>query len=90
MEGGNSAAVADWWIDRRRIGDRVNSGDKQHQANQTYGVLESQSALKIVEPINEIFVSLKHDITFWTEIHRTLSLPNRFGIPPIVGSLHNQ
>jgi hypothetical protein len=43
MPGGNSTAVAGWGIDRRRIRDRVDGGDKEQQANQPDGIFQFQS-----------------------------------------------
>ena len=42
MPGGNSTAVAGWGIDRRRIRDRVDGGDKEQQANQPDGIFQFQ------------------------------------------------
>ena len=46
MQGGNSAAMAAWRTDGGRIGDRVDGGDKEQQANQTGDIFVFQSALK--------------------------------------------
>jgi hypothetical protein len=46
MKGGNSAAMAASGTDRGRIGDRVDGGDKEQQANQTGDIFVFQSALK--------------------------------------------
>lgn len=50
MKGGNSATVAAGRIECRRIGDGVDRTDQEQQANQTYGILEFQSALEQEEP----------------------------------------
>jgi hypothetical protein len=49
MQDGDSTAVAARGIDRRRVWDRVDGGDKEQQANQANGTLEFQSALKTEE-----------------------------------------
>lgn len=45
MQGGNSAAMPTRRADRGRIGDRVDGGDKEQQANQTGDIFVFQSAL---------------------------------------------
>jgi hypothetical protein len=51
MKGGNSVVVAGRRIDRRRIRDCVDGGDKERKAKQNYGTLESQVVLNLEEAI---------------------------------------
>jgi hypothetical protein len=51
MKGGNSAAVAAGRVDRRRIRDRVDGGDKEDQTDQPDGIFMFQNVLEQVEAI---------------------------------------
>jgi hypothetical protein len=51
MQGGDSTAVAARGIDRRRVRDRVDGGDKEQKAKQQYGVFVSQSVLELEEAV---------------------------------------
>jgi hypothetical protein len=46
---GNSAAVAGRRVNRRRIRNRVDGGDKEQQADQPNGIFMFQSALEKLE-----------------------------------------
>jgi hypothetical protein len=84
MKGGNSAAVAVRRVDRRRIRDRVNGGDNEQQANQTYGIFACQGVLEPEKaiPLASIPFHRNNDITFRTRIQRALLLLNLLAIPP--------
>lgn len=51
MQGGNSAVVTAWRIDRGRIRYGVDCGDKEQQAKYHYNVLVFQSALEHAEAV---------------------------------------
>jgi hypothetical protein len=84
MQCGNSAAVADRRVDRRRVRDRVDGGDKEHQTDQRDGVVAFQSVLEQEEtiPLASIPFHENNDSTFGTQMQRGLSKSNRFKIPP--------
>jgi hypothetical protein len=66
MKYGNSAAVAVRRVDRRRIRDRVDGGDKDQQANQICGIFACQSVLEQekASPLASIPFHENNDITF--------------------------
>jgi hypothetical protein len=84
VKSGNSAAVAVRWVDRRRVRDRVDGGDKEHQTDQPDGVFAFQSVLEQEEtiPLASIPFRENNDSTFGTQMQRGLSKSNRFKIPP--------
>lgn len=84
MKGGNSAAVAGRRVDRGRIRDRVDGGDKEQQANQPGDIFLFQSVLEQEEaiPLASIPFRENYDITFRPRMQRALSQPNRLAIPP--------
>lgn len=51
MQCGNDAAVAVRRVDRRRVRDRVDGGDKEHQTDQPDGVFACQCILEQEETI---------------------------------------
>jgi len=79
VKSGNSAAVAVWRIDRRRIRDRVDGGDKQQQTHQPDGVFMFQSPLEREKaiPLASIPFHGNNDITFGARMQRPLSKSNR-------------
>lgn len=54
MQGGNPAAVAAGRIDRGRVRDRVDCGDKEQQAKNPDHVLAFQNVLGPKEPFNPL------------------------------------
>jgi hypothetical protein len=62
----NSAAVAVRRVDRRRVRDRVDRGDKEQQAEKPDGVFALQSILEQEEaiPLASIPFHENNDITF--------------------------
>jgi hypothetical protein len=68
MQGGNYAAVAVGRVDRRRIRDRVDGGDKEHQTDQPDGIFMSHNTLKREEviPLASTPFHGNNDITFRT------------------------
>jgi hypothetical protein len=78
VKSGNSAAVAVWRIDRRRIRDRVDGGDKKQQTHQPDGVFMFQSVLEQKEaiPLTSIPFHGNKDITFRARMQRALSKSN--------------
>jgi hypothetical protein len=53
MQGGDSAAVAARGIDRRRVRDRVDGGDKEQQTDHPNGVFLFQSTLEQEKAISK-------------------------------------
>jgi hypothetical protein len=79
MQGGDSAAVAARGIDRRRVRDRVDGGDKEQKAKQQYGVLISQSALELNVTVIPAAAHFSASI-FYTQtgkVHKNFSKVNR-------------
>jgi hypothetical protein len=68
MRGGNSTAVAAGRVDRRRIRDRVDGGDKEHQTDQPDGIFMFQNTLEREEviPLASTPFHGNNDITFRT------------------------
>ena len=84
MQCGNSAAVAVRRVDRRRVRDRVDGGDKEQQTEQPDGILMFQRVLEQEKaiPLASIPFHGDNDITFRARMQRALSKSNRFEIPP--------
>jgi len=84
MKGGNSAAVAVRRVDRRRIRDRVDGGDKEDQTDQPDGIFMFQNVLEQVEaiPLASTPIHGNNDNTFHAPIPRALSQTDRRDILP--------
>jgi hypothetical protein len=69
MQCGNSAAVAVRRVDRRRVRDRVDGGDKEQQTDQPDGVFAFQSIPEQEEaiPLAKVPLHANNDITFGTK-----------------------
>jgi hypothetical protein len=83
VKSGNSAAVAVWRIDRRRVRDRVDGSDKEQQTHQPDGIFIFQRVLEREEtiPLASIPFHGNNDITFGAKMQRGLSESDRFEIP---------
>jgi hypothetical protein len=83
VKSGNSAAVAVWRIDRRRVRDRVDGSDKEQQTHQPDGIFIFQRVLEREEtiPLASIPFHGNNDITFGAKMQRGLSESYRFEIP---------
>jgi hypothetical protein len=84
VKSGNSAAVAVWRIDRRRVRDRVDGSDKEQQTHQPDGIFIFQRVLEQEEaiPLASIPFHGNNNITFGAKMQNALSQPYRFEIPP--------
>lgn len=89
MKSGNSAAVATRRVDRRRVRDRVDGGDKEQQTDQPDGILSSQRILEQEEtiPLANIPFHGNNDITIRAKMQRPLSPSNPFATSPHPGAI---
>lgn len=70
VKSGNSVAVAVRRVDRRRVRDRVDGGDKEQQTEQPDGVFAFQRVLEQEKaiPLASIPFHDNNDITFGTKM----------------------